>query len=478
MSVELIDDNEVEDGTPDNEYVASFVWSDGHLSASLYNTKSFELKITMETVDFRPDFIHTKNIFNGIRVRSVLASGPQVFLTTIMQLLGMDEKLDPDTYRVQKLKSLSAATFIVYISNDKSLISNRQRILECNLPGMSAKLREQDRFNFIETSLPLHQSLVVHSLGNLLTYLDVNWKHLFLMRDNRVIINDFSIHRMHDDIMIDESTFSAMNIFSAKDHPSAFKKTGNENISENGLSIYGIMNTCASRLGSNQLRTWLYRPTQNLPELQSRYQMIKWCRHERNATTITKLRTSLKKIVSIAELYAKLVRTRGKPTFWKSLKRSLYYAHDIGTTCVALMKAKATANGVDVTETIIEEFGQFSEANTEVYDLLKNLDSVIDLDESMNSGKFCIRFGLDDEIDEKKSKLRMAIDKIQAKLREELTDADLPDVFNEVNLFHVHEMGFLICECDFCNFLKNELVSTRVNFIQIESISFKLCQFQ
>lgn len=446
MNFENNDDAEIEDGTPDNEYVASFVWCDGHLSASLYNTKSFELKITTETIDFRPDFIHTKNIFHGIRVRSVLASGPHIFLTTIMHLLGMDEKLDPDTYRVQKLKSLSAATFIVYISNDKALISNRQRILECNLPGMANGMRDQDRFNFIETSLPLHQSLVVHSLGNLLTYLDVNWKHLFLMRDNRVIINGLSIYRIEDDIMIDESTFSAMNIFSVKDHPSAFKKSASENISEYGLSIYSIMNTCASRLGSNQLKTWLYRPTQKLTELKSRYQMITWCRHERNTVTLTKFRSSLKKIASTAELYTKLVRTRGKPTFWKALKRSLYYVHDIGTTCVALMKSNSAADGVHVADTIIGEFGEFCESNTDVYDLLKNLDSIIDLDDSVSSGKFCIRFGLDDEIDEKKTHIRMAIEEVQAKLRDELAGEDMPDVFNEVNLFHVHEMGFLICE--------------------------------
>lgn len=443
MSHDIDLDLEDDDGTPDNEYVASFVWCDGHLSASLYNTKSFELKITMETIDLRPDFVHTKNIFSGIRIRSVLASGPHVFLVKIMQLLGMDEKIDPDTYRVQKIKSLSAATFIVYISNDNTLISNRKRILECNLPGMANTMHDQERFNFIETSLPLHQSLVVHSLGNLLTYLDINWKHLFLMRDNRVIINGLSMYRLEDDIMIDEATFHAMQIFSADDHPSAFKKTAKENISENGLSIYGIMNTCASRLGSNQLKTWLYQPTQQLNALKSRYLMIVWCRNERNAVTLTKFRSSLKKISNTAELYSKLVRTRGKPTLWRALKRSLYYAHDVGTICMTLMKANS-ADAADVTGTIIEELGEFCDVNTELYGLLKKLDMIIDMDESVSSGKFCIRYGLDEELDAKKTQLRKQIEAMQAKLRAEFANENLPDIFNEVNLFHFHEMGFLI----------------------------------
>lgn len=446
MEPDLFDDSDTDDGTPDNEYIASFALRDGFLSVALYNTKSFELKITTETYDIRPDYVRTTNLFRSIRVRSVLASGPQIFLTVLMRLLGMDDKIDPDTYRLQKLKSLSAATFIVFTSNDKTLIGNRKRILECNLPGMPAKMRDQDRFNFIETTLPLHQPLVACSLGNLLTYLDTNWKHLFLMTDNRVIINGLCVHRLEDDVMVDESTFSAMQVFSAKDHPSAFKKqTNDNNISDNSDSINGVMNTCASRLGSNQLKKWLYQPTRDLVELKSRYRMIGWCRNERNAVMLTKFRDSLKKITNTAETYAKLVRTRGKPSLWKVLKRSLYYANDVGSTCVTLAK-RSSPDAIDMTGTIIEEFGRYYDTNTDVFDLLVSLDKIIDLDESVRSGKFCVRFGLDADLDAKKKQSREFIEEMQVTLRAELAHDDLPEVFREVKLFYVYEMGFLICE--------------------------------
>lgn len=442
-------DDDIDDGTPDNEYITSFALRDGYLSVALYNTKSFELKITTETYDIRPDYVRTQNLFRSIRVRSALASGPQAFLTAIMRLLGMDDKIDPDTYRLQKLKSLSAATFIVFSANEKTLVGNRKRILECNLPGMAADMRDQDRFNFIETTLPLHQSLVVWSLGNLLVYLDTNWKHLFLMADNRVRINGLSVHRLDDDIMVDEATFSAMQVFSAKDHPSAFKKPATDNcINENGVSIYGVMNTCASRLGSNQLKTWLYQPTRNVAELTGRYRMIEWCRNERNAVMLTKFRHSLKKIANTAETYAKLVRTRGKPTLWKAFKRSLYYADDVGRTCVALAKAEAP-DAVSVAGTIVEELGRHYETNTDVFDLLASVDKIMDLDESVNTGKFTVRFGLDEELDAKKTQLREFIEQMQQRLRAELAQEDLPDIFREVKLFYVHEMGFLICEYGF-----------------------------
>lgn len=198
------------------------------------------------------------------------------------------------------------------------------------------------------------------------------------------------------------------------------------------------MNTCVSRLGSNQLKAWLFQPISDVTELNRRHRMIEWCRNEKNAINLTKFRASLKKIVNAGELYAKLIRTRGKPTVWKVLKRSLYYANDIANICKALLRL----NTADIVGTVIEDYGKYADENTEVHDMLKHIDTIIDLDESIATENFTIRIGLDKELDAKKEQFLRARDELQVLMGDDLKN--LPFGVKEVTCHFVAEMGFLI----------------------------------
>lgn len=228
-------------------------------------------------------------------------------------------------------------------------------------------------------------------------------------------------------------------MFVHKDHPSGFKKgANNASSSDNGVSLFGVMNTCVSRLGSNQLKAWLFQPISDVKELRRRHRMIEWCRNEKNVVNLTKLRASLKKIVNAGELYAKLIRTHGKPNVWKVLKRSLYYTNDISDICKALLRL----NTADIVGTVIEDYGKYANKNTEVYDMLKHIDTIIDLDESIATGNFTIRIGLDKELDTKKEKFLKAQDELQVLMGDHLKN--LPFGVKEVTCHFVAEMGFLI----------------------------------
>lgn len=224
-----------------------------------------------------------------------------------------------------------------------------------------------------------------------------------------------------------------------KDHPSGFKKgTGNVLASDMGPSVFGIMNKCVSRLGSNKLKAWLYQPINNVTELTRRHHMIEWCRNEKNAVNLTKFRAALRKIVNAGEVYARLVRTRGKPSVFKLFKRSLYHTNEIANICIALLRV----NPADIVDTVIEDFAKFSSENTEVYDMLRHIDTIIDLDLSMETGVFSVRAGLDVDLDEKKELFSKARDELQANIRDELLY--FPSAITEVTCHFVAEMGFLI----------------------------------
>lgn len=128
-----------------------------------------------------------------------------------MKLLGLPD-VDPIQYRLHNLKTASAATFVVYANNEKTLIENRQRILEMHMPRMTAAMSLQDRFNFVETVVPLHQTLIVQCLGNLLHFLDANWRHLFLREETRPVISDLQVYKLDGNVLIDESTFSTLQV--------------------------------------------------------------------------------------------------------------------------------------------------------------------------------------------------------------------------------------------------------------------------
>ncbi|XP_031626619.1 mutS protein homolog 5-like [Contarinia nasturtii] len=425
-------------GTPTDEFIASFIWCDGHISVSYYNVLSLDLFITYETADLRPDFCHLQNLFRIMpNMRNVVASGPDIFLTAIMKLLGMPNKLDPNQYRLHRLSTLSAATFVVYTNNDKTLTENRIRILEMYTPRMTTEMTKQERFNFIETVVPLHQNLVVQSLGNLLHFLDANWKHLFLREETRPVVSDIKVYKLDGNVLIDDSTFSSLQVFAHKDHPSAFKK-GASNTSDNGPSLFGVMNTCVSRLGSNQLKTWLFQPTNVVDELSRRHRMIEWCRNEKNAVNLTKFRASLKKVSNTGELYARLIRTRGKPNVWKAFKRTLYYVKDIADICIALVRIKSP----DIAGTVIEQFGVYSNENAAVCEMLKTINTIVDLDESTATGKFTVRPGLDKELDAKKEQFQIARDELRVLIKDDVLH--LPPEIREITCHFVAELGFLI----------------------------------
>lgn len=228
-------------------------------------------------------------------------------------------------------------------------------------------------------------------------------------------------------------------MFALKDHPSGFKRglirlpTG-----ENFPSFFGVMNTCVSRIGSNQLRAWLFQPIGDVAEIASRHRMIEWCRNERNAVNLIKFRASLKQIVNIGELYGRLYRTNGKPNIWKLFKRSLFYTNEIADICVALVKSQAP----DIVGTVIEELGKYSIENTEVYEMLKQINTIVDLDESMSNGMFCVRHELDPDLDAMKEQFLKAKDELEIIIKDDLRH--LPPAIKEVTCHFVAELGFLI----------------------------------
>lgn len=432
-------DNEInmDDGTPTDVLIASYVWNAGRFSVAFYNISTYALTVSNETFDLKPDFWHLKNLFRQTNVQTVLASGPQIFLKEVMNLFGMPKEADPSNYRLKNPNSTSAADFIVYTNNEKTLIANRKRILELKLPNMSAEYTELERSNFIGSVLPLDQNLVIESLGNLLNYIDINGKHLFLRINKSPVISSVTVKNLDSQLLVDSSTFDAMQVFAVQEHPSAFKRNM-AGSSKEGLSLFRLINTCASQVGVNELKMILQQPTRDLSVLNLRYNTIEWFRDQQNALYTDRIRSYLKNIGNVCVIYGKLINSQGKPIIWKNLYKTVYYANSIGLTCKKLVENRANT----VADTLLYKLGKYTTESNALQNVLEHMEYIIDFTESIKLEKFCVKFGLDPELDQMKETLLNVTKNITAKTTEEFKD--LPDFVNELTIHFVHELGFLI----------------------------------
>lgn len=199
--------------TPIDEIIASFIWHNGDFVVSYYNLATLDLYISHITFDMRPHFCQMLNFLRIMpNIRNLLASGPDHFLQAVMRARGITEKTDPKVYKLNNLESVTAATFIVYTNNEKTAVINRRRIYQLQLPRMSKDMNDTDRHNFMNAVIPMHHTLIVQCLGNLLSFLDVNWNHLFLHQEARVVVSDLRIYKLEDNVLIDESTFRALKV--------------------------------------------------------------------------------------------------------------------------------------------------------------------------------------------------------------------------------------------------------------------------
>lgn len=209
-----------------------------------------------ETGDLRPDYIQLRNLFRQVQPLYMVTSGPNNFLEDIINLLELPEGTDYTKFKIKKSKSATANNVAIYPFNRKNNLSGfRKLIYELNLPGLPSESSRSDRQMFIDSVFPMDQDLMVHSLGNLLQYLNDNngkWRQVFLNFDKNPIITNLNVFYMESQVLMDDSTFNALNIFSNIVHPSSFKNQ----IRKDGLSLFNLLNQCCSSIGVQELKVF------------------------------------------------------------------------------------------------------------------------------------------------------------------------------------------------------------------------------
>jgi hypothetical protein len=180
----------------------------------------------------------------------LVASGANTFLEELVQLLDLPGVTDINRFKVQKSKTSNANT-----SNMAFFTFNRKnqhegygkRIYLLDFLGLPAESSRTDRQIFIDSALPMNQELMIISLGNLVKFLHNNFKlrHIFLNLEASPIFTNLIVFSMESQVLLDDTTFAALNIFSNIYHSSSFKTQ----VRRDGLSLFNMLNQCNSSVG-------------------------------------------------------------------------------------------------------------------------------------------------------------------------------------------------------------------------------------
>jgi DNA mismatch repair ATPase MutS len=137
----------------------------------------------------------------------------------------------------------------------------------------------------------------------------LKWHHVFLNLDSNPIFTNLIVFFIKSQVLLYETTFNALNIFSNIYHPSSFKTQ----VRRDGLSLFNMLNQCNSSVGVQELKSMLKQPCRSITELNLRFAM-------ENFENVVKLRDLLKNILNISAVVSRIITNHGRTGDWKSLK--------------------------------------------------------------------------------------------------------------------------------------------------------------
>jgi DNA mismatch repair ATPase MutS len=376
----------------DVQHIMSLSWDKGTLGAVHYNLTTMELSIMHESVDLRPDYPLLSNLLRQVCPSYLLLCGPLKFVQDMFKFLKLADT-NLAQYKVSKSNYKTTSNIVIFPHDQQSAGSLRQRVLKLNLPALPDNATDSERGFFLESVLPLNQQLVVQSLGNLLVYMDHNWKHVYLAGDDNPVIANLNVYHMESQVLIDESTFYALQIFTARYfHPSALKQGS----THAGASVYELfVGRCVSTIGVRELRTMLQQPTRDILELNLRHATIEFC--AANETFMVEARKPLKNVLDMTYIFQRIVKQCGeKASDFKSLKKSVYNMYLVCQLCNRYGSVR---------NTFMYDLGNVIEESNTLKMLLFVVDRVVDLEESEKEKRFVVKRGLKPRLDEQKDQL-------------------------------------------------------------------------
>eukprot|EP01064_Diplonema_japonicum_P007985 TRINITY_DN15560_c0_g1_i2.p1 TRINITY_DN15560_c0_g1~~TRINITY_DN15560_c0_g1_i2.p1 ORF type:complete len:801 (+),score=175.12 TRINITY_DN15560_c0_g1_i2:1346-3748(+) len=191
-------------------------------------------------------------------------------------------------------------------------------------------------------------------------------------------------------LSIDANTIEALQIFKIVAHPSSHHGIGS---SKEGLSLFGLLNLCKTKMGSEVLRRWMKTPTTKLATIEERLCTIDIFLAPHNQDLIASLRDHLRFVKDPRDLVKKFKEYKNTVQHWQTLFQ-LVYAYPI---VVSICSKLGEHGRSPVFERVVDSFHEGP-----VSELFREMHRTIDLPMSHRGGRVVIKWGVDPELDRHK----------------------------------------------------------------------------
>ncbi|XP_070196128.1 mutS protein homolog 5-like isoform X2 [Littorina saxatilis] len=408
------------------DVLLSLVWHGGKLGVAYYDLDTPQVCFMPDQPELG-DFVLLQQILKEIEPSAIILSSKQD-----ERLLKILKQTPEESEAVDSASEQDGENKLVFLpSTDFALEASKRRILSLSVPALPSHSTETERVLYFNSVLPMDSFCVIKAIGGLLKYLDQARVGVELEESSvRVPVLGFRTFTVEDQMIIDDSTYSALQIFHKEAHPSVYK-VGTSSSSKEGLSLFGILNRCKSQIGSKQLRLWFVRPLKNLSMLKQRLDAISFLTQPRNIEVLSSLQSNLKHVKNVGRILARMIEARAMPSDWMTLYKAVYHAIVIGDIC------RSQAQQVD----IFRKTAQILAAD-ELLMIVSILSKTVDFDAPSDNNSFMVKTGVDEELDEKK-RLYFGLPDLMTKVaREELSR--LGDNIKTCNVIYLPQICYLL----------------------------------
>ncbi|XP_046326670.2 mutS protein homolog 5-like [Haliotis rufescens] len=405
----------------DSQVYLSLVWHGGRISLAYYDIDTMLIHLMLDTEE-TDNFSILKRALHQLRPEKVVASSKQderlvKFLKQSLSSQRVGGNGEDETEVLQFLPNI-----------DFSVAICKRRILSMNLPTIPDHYTDMERTLYMSSLVPFENVCMVRAAGGLLKFLEKARVGVELEdTDTRVPVLGIHIFTLEDHMIIDDITYSALQIFHQEAHPSVYKSGSG---AKEGLSLFGILNRCRSQIGSKMLRLWFLRPLRNVDLLKQRHAAIEFFMHARNIEVLTTLSDCLKHIKNVPRIITRMLQAQASVGDWQALYKTTYHAIYIRDLCRAQPQHIAVFNKISTC---------FSEALHKIATLISR---IVDFEQSAVQNHFVVKTNVDPQLDEKKRTYNGLPDFMTKVAREELNRLS-PDIV-ECNIIYLPQIGYLL----------------------------------
>ncbi|EDO15257.1 hypothetical protein Kpol_461p11 [Vanderwaltozyma polyspora DSM 70294] len=267
-----------------------------------------------------------------------------------------------------------------------------------------------------------------------------------VMRGHRVadvttLVLSLSSINVTDRMFVDSDTLYSLNILPR------LMKYGNDNTLGNGcFSLFEILNQTCSQPAKQLLRSWLVTPLSDKDQIEARFNIVDTFISKVNAITFENLCFHITKCPDVSNVFNKFISNGPSYIAWRRINDFLLNGIEIHHCLTLLNHETRTQDIIETTKKTI--------STSDLKNLVREINSVIDFELSQESKNLVIREGIDDKLDECRQVYRQLEDilnslanEVEVSIFEVISQGEFnPDLSkdNLINALYIPQLGYLI----------------------------------